>query len=149
MCASCHTATMEEQPVVITPTPAATAGPEDAVTPTPTGPAAIPHEIAGREQCLMCHDPAGNIRPAPSDHAGRTADTCQMCHQPSATGMGEPEPTAPAAAQRQEAPQIPHAVAGRDDCLACHNPVGGLKPAPADHAGRTNDVCQTCHNEEQ
>jgi predicted CXXCH cytochrome family protein len=147
MCTSCHTATMEEQPVVVTPTPAAAAGPEGEATPAPSGPAAIPHEIAGREQCLMCHDPGGNVRPAPQDHAGRSNDSCQMCHPSAAAGMGEPAPAAPAT-EGEGAPSIPHAVAGRDDCLICHNPVGGLKPAPADHAGRSNDVCQGCHKSE-
>jgi len=41
-------------------------------------------------------------------------------------------------------PVIPHAVEGRADCLMCHQ-TGGLKPFPANHAGRTSDICQTCH----
>ncbi len=44
-----------------------------------------------------------------------------------------------------EAPsEIPHDLAGRDDCLQCHA-EGGLKPFPPDHADRTSDVCQSCH----
>jgi hypothetical protein len=41
-------------------------------------------------------------------------------------------------------PQIPHSTEGRDDCLACHGP-GQLVPFPADHAGRTNEMCLACH----
>lgn len=42
-------------------------------------------------------------------------------------------------------PQIPHTLEGRiGRCLECHGP-GGLKPVPADHAGRTNDMCLSCH----
>ena len=41
-------------------------------------------------------------------------------------------------------PAIPHTLEGRADCLICHQ-AGGLKPYPADHAGRTSDMCQACH----
>ena len=41
-------------------------------------------------------------------------------------------------------PKIPHPLEGRDNCLACHGP-GGVKPFPASHAGRTNDICLVCH----
>jgi nitrate/TMAO reductase-like tetraheme cytochrome c subunit len=42
-------------------------------------------------------------------------------------------------------PFIPHDLAGRDNCLTCHTPEGGVKPAPKDHAGRANETCQACH----
>ena len=38
----------------------------------------------------------------------------------------------------------PHTLDGRGDCLACHG-AGMVKPAPADHAGRTNQTCVACH----
>jgi len=42
-------------------------------------PPAIPHDLQGRADCLMCHG-AGGFKPAPQDHAGRTSDTCLSCH---------------------------------------------------------------------
>jgi len=45
-------------------------------------PPAIPHDLAGRDNCLTCHSPDGGIKPAPKDHAGRTNDMCQTCHKP-------------------------------------------------------------------
>jgi len=45
-------------------------------------------------------------------------------------------------------PPIPHSVEGRDDCLACHN--SGLETVPQipeDHDGRTNEMCQGCHQQ--
>lgn len=42
------------------------------------------------------------------------------------------------------APVIPHTLEGRADCLLCHAATA-FRPFPADHAGRTNDGCQTCH----
>ena len=36
-------------------------------------------------------------------------------------------------------PRIPHTLVGRDDCLSCHGPQG-IKPFPADHAGRTRHL---------
>jgi ABC-type Fe3+-hydroxamate transport system substrate-binding protein len=43
-------------------------------------------------------------------------------------------------------PGIPHTLEGRADCLVCHQTgVAGAPRVPADHAGRTSAVCQTCH----
>jgi nitrate/TMAO reductase-like tetraheme cytochrome c subunit len=134
-----------------TPTSEAGAGAAATATPAaPTGggaPPAIPHDLAGRDNCVTCHNPEGGLKPAPKDHAGRTNDTCQACHKPSTSAGPTPAPTeAPAASSGGEAPPaIPHDLAGRDNCTMCHNPDGGIKPAPKDHAGRTNDACQACH----
>lgn len=44
----------------------------------------IPHPIAGREKCLLCHG-EGEAAAVPADHAGRSDETCIACHdmQPS------------------------------------------------------------------
>lgn len=42
-------------------------------------------------------------------------------------------------------PSIPHTVEGRDACLACHGPGGGAPLRPANHEGRTNEMCRMCH----
>jgi hypothetical protein len=31
-------------------------------------------------------------------------------------------------------------------CLTCHGPGNGPQEFPPDHAGRTNDMCLTCHH---
>jgi len=41
----------------------------------------IPHDIEGRENCLLCHA-SGTSEGIPSSHQGRTSDTCIACHQP-------------------------------------------------------------------
>ncbi|MCL4459295.1 MAG: hypothetical protein M1577_05230 [Chloroflexi bacterium] len=48
----------------------------------------------------------------------------------------------PAVANAQ--PGVPHTLENRSNCLQCHGP-GGMKPVPADHAGRGNDTCLSCH----
>ena len=50
-----------------------------------------------------------------------------------------------AAPSEQAAPPMPHPVQGQEHCLTCHQPGGGLKPAPADHAGRPESSCTACH----
>jgi len=45
--------------------------------PTPAGPSNTPHDVAGKEDCLICHQAT-----MPTDHAGRTNDTCLSCHKP-------------------------------------------------------------------
>ena len=42
----------------------------------------IPHTLEGRDDCLLCHDPTGQIMPAPSTHVGRINEQCTLCHKP-------------------------------------------------------------------
>ena len=47
-----------------------------------TTPLRIPHNIEGRETCLVCHDTGvGRATVIPSDHTGRTNDMCLTCHK--------------------------------------------------------------------
>lgn len=39
---------------------------------------------------------------------------------------------------------IPHSLELRGDCLACHS-LNAFRPFPADHTGRGNESCLTCH----
>lgn len=121
----------------------------------------IPHPLEGRADCLMCH--ASGVAGAPqypADHAGRTNDMCQACHKPAAeaasTALPSVEPSAPltateaapaaTASAAPRVPGIPHPLEGRADCLTCHQSgVVGAQKIPADHAGRTDDMCQACH----
>lgn len=41
-------------------------------------------------------------------------------------------------------PSVPHGVEGMEACLLCHGEEG-MKPVPADHTGRTEEICQSCH----
>jgi hypothetical protein len=118
------------EPVTTEPT---TAEPES------SGPPAVPHPLEGREDCMMCHA-AGGMMPVPADHSGRTNDTCTMCHTAPAPGA---KAATPGGAAKQSA--VPHSIDGSSNCLMCHEPGSDLEPAPADHAGRTNDTCTMCH----
>lgn len=42
-----------------------------------------------------------------------------------------------------QAPAVPHPIAGRAACLSCH--ASGQQAVPADHAGREESTCLTCH----
>ena len=47
------------------------------------------------------------------------------------------------------APRITNHGTGPDYagyCLTCHGPGNGPQEFPPDHAGRTNDMCLTCHH---
>ena len=114
--------------------------PEQPEAPTSLAPPGIPHEIEGREDCLQCHDLTG-IQPFPDDHVGRTSNICTTCHQPS---LEEKEPRE--VEEKEEPPVIPHTLEGFSDCLQCHS-ESGIKPFPADHSGRTNDICTACHQQ--
>jgi hypothetical protein len=41
----------------------------------------ILHDLEGRDNCLQCHDPQGQIKPAPSSHVGYTVQQCVLCHR--------------------------------------------------------------------
>ena len=100
-------------------------------------PPKVPHSIAGLtvSDCKSCHVPHQGIEqvapPVPHTLDGRS--DCLACHGPNSPS----QPIAP--------PNIPHTLDGATNCLQCHAP-GAYKPFPADHAGRTNDMCQTCHH---
>ncbi len=41
---------------------------------------------------------------------------------------------------------IPHSIADHQDCVSCHaTGANGAKQFPADHQGRTNTTCTSCH----
>lgn len=100
-------------------------------------PPAVKHDLAGRDNCLMCHT-AGVMEPVPdvpASHGDRPNETCLWCHAPDA-GIQSADP-----------PAIPHDLAGRDNCLMCHTP-GAMEPVPdtpATHEGRGNEYCGMCH----
>lgn len=115
-------------------------GASGAATQPAGGPPGIPHDTAGRDQCSMCHA-AGGMKPVPSSHDGRTNNMCQACHKARGAGGaasgGSAKPSGP--------PGISHTLQGREGvCLSCHG-AGGMKPVPASHQGRTNDMCTACH----
>ncbi|TEU15617.1 MAG: hypothetical protein E3J21_12795 [Anaerolineales bacterium] len=37
--------------------------------------------LDGPDDCLLCHDPTGQIKPAPADHEGRGNEQCTLCHK--------------------------------------------------------------------
>ncbi len=80
-CQTCHYLT---PPAPSAPSAASPAQPSSA----PTGPAALPHPVEGREKCTACHAvaAAGVGKPGgvgmPADHQGRGDAACQGCHKP-------------------------------------------------------------------
>jgi len=102
-----------------------------------------PISLEGRHAQAWCHDchkgvekpeyKCSNCHQPPANHA--TGD-CVKCHTP--IGFEES-----AAAIVGNAPAIPHALDGREQCLVCHEK--NVKPVPASHQGRTNDTCRVCH----
>lgn len=100
-------------------------------------PAPVPHDLAGRDSCLMCHqvgamEAVTDITP---NHADWANITCLWCH-----ATDSPMLTI-------DPPVIPHITAGRDDCLMCHAP-GAMEPVtdtPPSHEGRQSEHCRMCH----
>lgn len=108
-------------------------------------PPAVPHEVEGREDCLVCHKLGTADAPrVPENHNGLASDICQTCHTRRAEIAGgsngeEQEPVT-------EIPSIPHGLEGFRACTACHAEGGtGIPRFPEDHEGRTDDLCTACH----
>jgi cytochrome c-type protein NapB len=118
-----------------------------ALLPQPAPPAiappAIPHDLVGREDCLMCHKMGIAYAPRiPDNHSGLPVGLCQTCHKAAPT-MPLPEETRVAGVMP---PQVPHPLEGRTDCRLCHETgVGGAPQFPPDHVDRANEVCLVCH----
>lgn len=121
---------------VPTPTPAPSPAPTPAPAPAAT-PMAVPHELEGRDNCLLCHQNGDQALRA--DHTGRPVDTCTSCHT-------SETPAAPVTPPVTAATAIPHKLEGRDDCLLCHQ--SGNLAVPDDHTGRGNETCASCHQPE-
>lgn len=98
-------------------------------------PTVVTHDLAGKENCTMCHSGAMEGIPAnPADHEGRGLDTCILCH-----GADSEMQTGTASA-------TPHEIAGREACAMCHSgAMEGMPAAPASHEGRGDDTCAMCH----
>lgn len=110
------------------------ATPSSGQTTKPTAPG---HDLAGRDDCLMCHR-AGAMEPVPdvpASHDGRANDVCAWCHAADSPMLA------------YDVKAVGHELAGRDDCLMCHR-AGAMEPVPdvpADHEGRANEHCKMCH----
>jgi nitrate/TMAO reductase-like tetraheme cytochrome c subunit len=145
ICVGCHEAPPTPAPAPVTaPTATQQAPVTEAAPAAGAQPPAIPHSLEGRGDCLMCHGLEGP-KPFPADHKGRSKDMCTVCHQPQPQMSPTPAATVTVApTQAAGVPGIPHALEGREDCLVCHG-AGGVKPYPADHAGRTKEMCTGCH----
>ncbi len=117
-------------------------------------------EMGGQEECVTCHDPhdprAGMPPQVPHTLEGRSQ--CQSCHGDHEPWVAPPPHIPHTLEGRTEClschgseefrgvtlPHIPHSLEGRTECLLCHN-IGGIKPLPEDHAGRTGATCLNCH----
>jgi hypothetical protein len=55
----------------------------DSATSLVTVSPAVPHNLDGMENCLICHDPDGEMEPAPAGHkdTGFTNEQCTLCHK--------------------------------------------------------------------
>jgi len=87
------------------------------------GPPPFPHSPDAKLECVACHATGvGGSPKFPADHAGRTNESCKGCHQPTQKPVASGTPGAGGA------PNIPHPLQGRDDCLACHQSGTGGAP---------------------
>ncbi|HSJ57836.1 MAG TPA: hypothetical protein VLC95_11685, partial [Anaerolineae bacterium] len=124
---------------------------ESCHTPTTFADATLPPELHpvpligahAEASCDGCHVEGGvtpeyiceNCHERPENHLD---GTCDVCHTPE--GWAE-------SAERfvRIAPEIPHDVEGREDCLLCHDPEGDIQPAPETHEEYTSEQCGLCH----
>lgn len=98
-------------------------------------PAVTPHDLAGKENCLMCHSGAmEGMKAVPASHEGRGNETCQNCHAEGSM-MQTGTPTA-----------IPHDMEGKETCGMCHSgAMEGMPAAPESHEGFEDKNCTMCH----
>ncbi len=133
-------------------------------------PPGIPHNLPGRSQCLGCHaGGTAGVPQVPQFHKDyefpNTA--CLNCHKSSEPGSSGAVPSAqptraptvgptPTRSTAIATPAIlvgpkpmPASHAGRTVCLACHSTgASGAPKPPADHEGRTDATCVTCHKQQ-
>ena len=81
----------------------------------------------------------GGAAPPPTEKPPAPPPTQEQPVPPPPPKEEQPPPPPPAATPTA----TPHTLEGRTDCLMCH--TSGDHAVPADHDGRTNDTCTTCH----
>jgi hypothetical protein len=161
-CANCHTEALNGPMTCVN---CHSENPEQAEfkkgSPSPVTPPPISHPLLDRySNCFACHVPEGPL-PLPGNHSEYRANVvCLGCHKPSSgnetlsfefslpekeTGSSAEPSGQPATTQSAGPGKITHPVAGREDCLMCHQVGGGISPMPADHDGKGNQTCQMCH----
>lgn len=84
----------------------------------------IPHPIAGREECLLCHS-QGEPLAMPADHKGRSNETCTVCHDV------QPAPARPAAGSAAGQGQAIWQERPGLSCRQCHGYDGEGAFGPA------------------
>ncbi len=107
------------------------------------------HRTAFNSTCQACHD---------TNNAGGNDNSSfcsnSACHGTQwkfvgldAPGLAKifPAPALPKGDPSAPPPQIPHPIGGSPDCQICHSQTSKVRPYPADHIGRPNDVCLACH----
>lgn len=113
-------------------------------------PSVIPHDLAGRANCISCHGPGGDA-PAPEDHELQSHARCLGCHVPFES------PRAPLPGENE----VPHVTMVTSEyCFSCHQnptlsmtfPDGSktklfIDPAKYLRAmhGRKGMSCTACH----
>jgi len=101
-------------------------------------PPVTPHDLAGKENCAMCHGGEGMMGATamPEGHKGFENANCQLCHS-----EASPVQTAAGAAGA-----IPHDLAGKENCAMCHaEGVMGATKMPANHGDMKSENCTVCH----
>jgi nitrate/TMAO reductase-like tetraheme cytochrome c subunit len=150
VCLACH------KPAVPAAAPTPAPVPLGAATPSPAGgPPVIPHDTAGRTQCLGCHGSgAAGVPQIPQFHkdAGFKNENCLTCHKTGRVSQPTVAPTAvtkPTVAPTVAAPAatVPAIVAPAAKPAVAPTTAApsasGPPNIPADHTGRT--VCLVCH----
>ena len=141
-CMTCHDSAPAAPAAIAAPAvpaaPAAPAADQPAADQVDAAPA--PQDIAAPEQAQA------DAAPVPQDIAAPEPTQADAAPAPAAAPAPPAPASAPAAASADGASKVTHAVAGRENCLMCHQAGGGVVPAPAGHAGRASSSCLACHS---
>ncbi|MCI0478557.1 MAG: hypothetical protein L0Y55_20135, partial [Anaerolineales bacterium] len=146
-CNICHTIPQVIAPGGPAPIIAITRGEEPSSHKTTTWLAQ--HRTAFTTACQQCHD---------TNNAGGK-DNSSFCSNSAChgtawkfAGLNAPAlapivnaPIRPPTALGAQPKAVPHPVGGNPDCQICHGAQSKVRPAPADHTGRANATCLTCH----
>lgn len=107
------------------------------------------HRTVFNGTCQQCHDTNNAGGKDNSSFCSNSA-----CHGTqwrfaglNAPGLAKvfPPPVPPRANPNVPPKQIPHPIGGSPNCQLCHAQASRVRPYPADHVGRANDVCLACH----
>jgi hypothetical protein len=103
------------------------------------------HPVQGRENCLMCHQVGGGVKPSPASHSSYTNAMCLGCHPTGDAAAASAQPNPQAESAKSTDPAAPAQPQQSQPASAA--PLAQAAPASATPVQQPSPTCMDCHKD--